>query len=117
MTVLLRQSDNHGKDKVFDSVEYEGMSKHLTNILINYALVKKYALMNRMRLTTSVYSILLLHFILIVILVPFFLLSIVMSDCPHTIGVEFGTRIVEVAGQKIKLQIWDTAGQERFRFE
>lgn len=24
-------------------------------------------------------------------------------------------RIVEVAGQKIKLQIWDTAGQERFR--
>jgi len=29
--------------------------------------------------------------------------------------VEFGTRIVEVAGQKIKLQIWDTAGQERFR--
>ena len=39
-----------------------------------------------------------------------------MADCPHTIGVEFGTRIVEVAGQKIKLQIWDTAGQERFRF-
>ena len=40
---------------------------------------------------------------------------LVMADCPHTIGVEFGTRIVEVAGQKIKLQIWDTAGQERFR--
>lgn len=39
----------------------------------------------------------------------------VMADCPHTIGVEFGTRIVEVSGQKIKLQIWDTAGQERFR--
>ncbi|CAK9298527.1 unnamed protein product [Gordionus sp. m RMFG-2023] len=38
-----------------------------------------------------------------------------MSDCPHTIGVEFGTRILEVSGQKIKLQIWDTAGQERFR--
>ena len=38
-----------------------------------------------------------------------------MSDCPHTIGVEFGTRIIEVAGEKIKLQIWDTAGQERFR--
>ena len=38
-----------------------------------------------------------------------------MADCPHTIGVEFGTRIVEVSGQKIKLQIWDTAGQERFR--
>lgn len=38
-----------------------------------------------------------------------------MADCPHTIGVEFGTRIVEVNGQKVKLQIWDTAGQERFR--
>lgn len=34
-----------------------------------------------------------------------FLLT-VMADCPHTIGVEFGTRIIEVAGQKIKLQIW-----------
>ncbi|KJE92104.1 Ras-like protein Rab-14 [Capsaspora owczarzaki ATCC 30864] len=38
-----------------------------------------------------------------------------LPDCPHTIGVEFGTRIIEVNGQKIKLQIWDTAGQERFR--
>ena len=34
-----------------------------------------------------------------------------MADCPHTIGVEFGTRIIEVCGQKIKLQIWDTAGE------
>lgn len=32
----------------------------------------------------------------------------VMADCPHTIGVEFGTRIIEVNGQKVKLQIWDT---------
>jgi len=38
-----------------------------------------------------------------------------IADSPHTIGVEFGTRIVEVMGKKIKLQIWDTAGQERFR--
>ncbi|XP_077292484.1 RAS oncogene family member Rab14 [Arctopsyche grandis] len=38
-----------------------------------------------------------------------------MADCPHTIGVEFGTRIIGVSQQKIKLQIWDTAGQERFR--
>lgn len=37
------------------------------------------------------------------------------SDSPHTIGVEFGTRIIEVMGRKIKLQVWDTAGQERFR--
>jgi len=37
------------------------------------------------------------------------------SDSPHTIGVEFGTRIIDVNSKKIKLQIWDTAGQERFR--
>jgi len=34
---------------------------------------------------------------------------------PHTIGVEFGTRVCDVEGKVIKLQIWDTAGQERFR--
>ena len=28
---------------------------------------------------------------------------------------EFGTKILEVKGKKVKLQIWDTAGQERFR--
>ncbi|KAH8554741.1 ras family-domain-containing protein [Umbelopsis sp. PMI_123] len=32
-----------------------------------------------------------------------------------TIGVEFGTRFVNVEGKQIKLQIWDTAGQENFR--
>jgi len=33
-----------------------------------------------------------------------------------TIGVEFGTRIVEhPSGVRIKAQIWDTAGQERYR--
>merc|ERR1712047_86925 len=37
------------------------------------------------------------------------------EDSAHTIGVEFGSKIIEVSGQKIKLQIWDTAGQERFR--
>jgi len=42
-------------------------------------------------------------------------LTSVMANCPHTIGVEFGTRIIEVDDKKIKLQIWDTAGQERFR--
>lgn len=45
----------------------------------------------------------------------FLKLFLVTADCPHTIGVEFGTRIIEVSGKKIKLQIWDTAGQERFR--
>lgn len=38
---------------------------------------------------------------------------LVMANCPHTIGVEFGTRIIEVAGQKIKLQIWDTGECKR----
>eukprot|EP01120_Amphizonella_sp_Union-15-10_P002830 TRINITY_DN1311_c0_g1_i1.p1 TRINITY_DN1311_c0_g1~~TRINITY_DN1311_c0_g1_i1.p1 ORF type:complete len:220 (-),score=29.75 TRINITY_DN1311_c0_g1_i1:79-738(-) len=33
----------------------------------------------------------------------------------NTLGVEFGTKIVDVLGKQIKLQIWDTAGQERFR--
>jgi len=36
----------------------------------------------------------------------------------HTIGVEFGSKIISVGGdngRKIKLQIWDTAGQERYR--
>ena len=42
------------------------------------------------------------------------LLVLVMSNCPHTIGVEFGTKIIDVNDQKIKLQIWDTAGQERY---
>jgi len=32
-----------------------------------------------------------------------------------TIGVEFGTRTVEVDGQCLKIQAWDTAGQETFR--
>lgn len=31
-----------------------------------------------------------------------------------TIGVEFGSRMVDVDGRDIKLQIWDTAGQESF---
>jgi len=32
-----------------------------------------------------------------------------------TIGVEFGSRTVNIDGNQIKLQIWDTAGQEKFR--
>ncbi|CAD8073297.1 unnamed protein product [Paramecium sonneborni] len=32
-----------------------------------------------------------------------------------TIGVEFGTRSLQICGKIIKAQIWDTAGQERYR--
>ena len=37
------------------------------------------------------------------------------EDSQTTIGVEFKTYLIEVDGEKVKLQIWDTAGQERFR--
>ena len=32
-----------------------------------------------------------------------------------TVGVDFQSKIIEIDGKKIMLQIWDTAGQERFR--
>merc|ERR1712216_170589 len=38
-----------------------------------------------------------------------------LPDSSHTIGVEFGMRMIETMGKTVKLQIWDTAGQERFR--
>jgi small GTP-binding protein len=31
-----------------------------------------------------------------------------------TIGVEFGAKLLELDGRKVKLEIWDTAGQETF---
>ncbi|KAH8875171.1 Ras-related protein Rab-4A [Schistosoma japonicum] len=37
------------------------------------------------------------------------------QDSLHTIGVEFGTKILRVDSKSVKLQIWDTAGQERFQ--
>ena len=41
--------------------------------------------------------------------------GIVKEDSSHTIGVEFGSKIVDIGGKTVKLQIWDTAGQDRFR--
>ncbi|CBZ55144.1 hypothetical protein NCLIV_055690 [Neospora caninum Liverpool] len=37
------------------------------------------------------------------------------TDHDLTIGVEFGARLISIAGRQVKLQIWDTAGQESFR--
>lgn len=37
------------------------------------------------------------------------------SELPKNCFGRWIDRIIEVGGQKIKLQIWDTAGQERFR--
>ncbi|KAF0903673.1 hypothetical protein E2562_029050 [Oryza meyeriana var. granulata] len=36
-------------------------------------------------------------------------------DSKSTIGIEFQTRTVDIAGKRVKAQIWDTAGQERYR--
>ena len=32
-----------------------------------------------------------------------------------TIGIEFGTKLMDIDGQSIRLQIWDSAGQENYR--
>lgn len=32
----------------------------------------------------------------------------VKQDSSHTIGVEFGSKIVTIGGKQVKLQIWDT---------
>jgi Ras-related protein Rab-4B len=37
------------------------------------------------------------------------------NDSTHTIGAEFGSKVLSIGSRNIKLQIWDTAGQERFR--
>ena len=38
----------------------------------------------------------------------FFLSFIVRAESSHTVGVEFGSKVADVGGKRIKLQIWDT---------
>ncbi|EGC28686.1 Rab GTPase [Dictyostelium purpureum] len=38
-----------------------------------------------------------------------------VPNSDFTIGVEFGSRSLNIENKQIKLQIWDTAGQEKFR--
>ena len=33
---------------------------------------------------------------------------LVKEDSSHTIGVEFGSKIITIGGKQVKLQIWDT---------
>lgn len=44
------------------------------------------------------------------------MIVIVKQDSSHTIGVEFGSKVINCASKTVKLQVWDTAGQERFRY-
>ena len=37
------------------------------------------------------------------------------DDSKATVGVEFGSKLFNMEGHKIKTQIWDTAGQERYK--
>ena len=41
-------------------------------------------------------------------LFTFHFLFTVKQDSSHTIGVEFGSKIVTIGGKQVKLQIWDT---------
>lgn len=38
-----------------------------------------------------------------------------LADSKSTIGVEFGTKSVQIDNKTIKVQVWDTAGQERYK--
>ena len=39
----------------------------------------------------------------------------IRPDYQPTLGVEFGSKIIEVNNERVKLQIWDTAGSENYR--
>eukprot|EP01016_Furgasonia_blochmanni_P004713 TRINITY_DN1181_c0_g2_i2.p1 TRINITY_DN1181_c0_g2~~TRINITY_DN1181_c0_g2_i2.p1 ORF type:complete len:179 (+),score=26.45 TRINITY_DN1181_c0_g2_i2:70-606(+) len=48
-------------------------------------------------------------------LLHYFLENKFKKNSSHTIGVEFGSKVLKIGSKIVKLQIWDTAGQERFR--
>jgi len=48
-------------------------------------------------------------------LLHYFLENKCKRSASHTIGVEFGSKVLSLGSKSVKLQIWDTAGQERFR--
>ena len=44
-----------------------------------------------------------------------FLKNKFMEESKATVGVEFGSKLFDLNGHKIKAQIWDTAGQEKYK--
>ena len=44
-----------------------------------------------------------------------FIYNSMINDYESTVGVDFGSKMIDVNNKKIKLQIWDTAGQESYR--
>jgi len=48
-------------------------------------------------------------------LLNFFVEGKFRKNSSYTVGVEFGSKTIQVSGKSVKLQIWDTAGQERYR--
>ena len=44
-----------------------------------------------------------------------FLKNKFMEESKATVGVEFGSKLFDLNGHKIRAQIWDTAGQEKYK--
>ena len=91
---------------------------HNTSILIRFADLNNltsFALMSLFFCFSVVLDFCLLLALVCMFILKLFVCLAVKQDSSHTIGVEFGSKVVNVGGKSVKLQIWDTAGQERFR--